>query len=85
MSCYYEDRGKMGWIFTFKLNLTLKVKVDRSTNNRDPNQGILQRWSKFGSSLERVKSCRADKQVIDTHTRTDAGNDNTWRPKLASG
>ena len=21
----------------------------------------------------------------DTHTQTDAGNDNTWRPKLASG
>ena len=32
---------------------------------------------------------RADKLVIDarmdTHTQTDAGNDNTWRPKLAWG
>ena len=31
----------------------------------------------------------ADKQVIDTHTDTDRytemGDDNTWRPKLASG
>ena len=28
-----------------------------------------------------------DKQVIDTHTDThrDAGDNNTWRPKLASG
>ena len=32
-------------------------------------------------------SYRADKPVIDTHTHghTDAGNDNTRRPKLASG
>ena len=36
-------------------------------------------------------SYRADKQVIDTHTHrhtdsyTDAGDDNTRRPKLASG
>ena len=34
-------------------------------------------------------SCCADKPVIDTHTdthtHTDAGNDNTRRPKLASG
>ena len=32
-------------------------------------------------------SYRADKQVIDTHTDryTDTGDDNTRRPKLASG
>ena len=34
-------------------------------------------------------SFRADKPVIETHTQTyghaDAGNDNTRRPKLASG
>ena len=34
-------------------------------------------------------SYRADKQVIDTHTYTDrytdTGDDNTRRPKLASG
>ena len=30
-----------------------------------------------------MTSYRADKQVIDTHT--DTGNDNTRRPKLASG
>ena len=34
-------------------------------------------------------SYRADKQVIDTHTHTDrytdSGDDNTRRPKLASG
>ena len=34
-------------------------------------------------------SSRADKLVInaltDTHTQTDAGNDNTQRPKLALG
>ena len=32
-----------------------------------------------------MTSYRADKQVIDTHTHTDTGNDNTRRPKLASG
>ena len=36
-----------------------------------------------------MMSYRADKLVIDartdTHTQTDAGNDNTRRPKLASG
>ena len=30
-----------------------------------------------------MMSYRVDKQVIDTHT--DTGNDNTRRPKLASG
>ena len=30
-------------------------------------------------------SYRADKLVIDGHTDTHAGNDNTCRPKLASG
>ena len=39
--------------------------------------------------MKRVMSYRADKLVIDTrtdtHTQTDAGNDNTQRPKLASG
>ena len=41
------------------------------------------------SQLERMMSYRADKQGVDahirTHTQTDAGNDNTRRPKLASG
>ena len=36
-----------------------------------------------------MMSYRADKQVITAHRRiykqTDAGNDNTRRPKLASG
>ena len=32
-----------------------------------------------------MTSYRADKEVIDTHTQTDTANDNTRRPKLASG
>ena len=50
--------------FDFKLNLTLKVKVDHPQNNRHLNQGVL-----------RLMSYR--KQVIDTHTHrhTDTRTD----------
>ena len=34
---------------------------------------------------EWVSNYRADKQVIDTQTQTDAGNDNNLGLKLASG
>ena len=59
-------------------------------NNRDPKPrcfaSLVQIW---WSLLEWAMSYRADKLVIDIHTRTqrptDAGDDNTRRPKLASG
>ena len=58
-------------------------------NNRDLNQGLLHLWSKFGDPslngwwiIARTSSWLTDTQ---THTHTHAGNDNTRRPKLASG
>ena len=41
----------------------------------------------FQVKIDRAMSYGADKLVIDTHTHrpTDTGNDNTRRPKLASG
>ena len=72
------------------------VKFDLEGQGQSPPKtiGILtevfytygQNW---WSSLERMMSYRADKLRVDararTHTQTDAGNDNTRRPKLASG
>ena len=86
---YGVDKLKMGLILTFKFNLTLKVKVDCPQNNRDLNQGLLHLWFKFGDpSLNWSQViARTSKWLLhtQTHTQTDAGNDNTRRPKLASG
>ena len=57
-------------------------------NNRDLNQGLLHLWSKFGDpSLNGLWVIPRTNLVTDglTDGRTDAGNDNTRRPKLASG
>ena len=58
-------------------------------NNRDLNQGLFHLWSKFGDSslngwwvIARTSWWLTDRH---THTHTHAGNDNTRRPKLASG
>ena len=58
-------------------------------NNRDLNQGLLHLWSKFGDPswngwwvITRTSSWLTHGR---THRQTDAGNDNTRRPKLASG
>ena len=60
-------------------------------NNKHLNQGVLHLWSKFGdSSLNGWwVIVRTSKWLIHTHRHmdrhTDAGDDNTQRPKLASG
>ena len=56
-------------------------------NNRDLNQGLSHLWSKFGdSSLNGWwVIARTSWWLTDRHTHTHAGNDNTRRPKLASG
>ena len=58
-------------------------------NNRDLNQGLLHLWSKSGDPslngwwvIARTSSWLMHGR---THTQTDAGNDNTRRPKLAWG
>ena len=67
-----------------KLNLTLKVKFNHPKNNRDLNQGLLHLCTKFGDpSLNRWWVIARTNLVTDG--RTDAGNDNTRRPILASG
>ena len=56
-------------------------------NNRALNQGLLHLWSKFGDpSLNSWWIiARTSSWLTDTQTHTHAGNDNTRRPKLASG
>ena len=60
-------------------------------NNRDLNQGVLHLWSKFGDpSLNgRWVIVQTSSWLIHTHTPTHrptyASDDNTRRPKLASG
>ena len=58
-------------------------------NNRDLNQGVLHLWSKFAdpSLNERWVIVRTSSWLTHTltHRPTDAADDNTRRPKLASG
>ena len=53
-------------------------------NNRDLNQGVLHLWSKFGDPSLNGWWVIARTNLV-TDGRTDRGNDNTRRPKLASG
>ena len=79
---------------TFKFNFILKVKVDtppppppkkKQKKKTEFNQGILHLCSKFGDSSfnGRWVIMWTSKWLI--HRHTDAGDDNTRRPKLASG
>ena len=63
----------------FKLNLTLKVKVDRSTKNRDLNKGLLHIWTKFGDL--RLNGSRVIVRISKwlTYTRTDRQTDTHGR------
>ena len=78
----------MGSILSLKLNLTLKVKVNCPKNNSDLNQGVLLSgpnlvilaWTVDELSLGQAHDWRTHR-----HTHIHAGNDNTRRPKLASG
>ena len=67
----------------------MTVKVNHPQNNRDLYQGLLHLWSKFGDPslngwrvIARTSSWLTHRR---TDTQTDAGNDNTRRPKLALG
>ena len=76
----------MGSILTFKLTLTLKVKVNHPTNNRDLSHVVLLLWSKFGdpglngSQVETRTSKGLMHEHMDVQTH---GNNITRRPKLA--
>ena len=64
----------MGEILTFKLNLTLKVKVNCPQNKMDLDQCLLHLWSNFGDpSLNGSRViARTSKWLTqtDTHTHT---------------
>ena len=66
----------------------VKFDIWNPENNRDLNQVILHLWSKFGDpSLNGGRViARTSWGLTHTygHTQTDAGNDNTRKPKLVS-
>ena len=86
---YSAGETRRNDILSFKLNLTLKVKVNHSPKKQDLNQSALHLWSKLGDpSLNggwaMIWKLRVDTRThIHTDTQTDARNNNTWRPKLA--
>ena len=71
----------------------MNFKVNHPQNNRDLNQGLIHLWPKFGDPsfngwwvIARTSTWLPHTQTDGrTHRQTDAGNDNTRRPKLASG
>ena len=83
--------SKWGKIWLSSSIWTWRSRSTIPKNNRDPNQGVLHLWSKFGdpSMNGRWVIVRTSSWLLHTHTRThrptDAGDDNTRRPKLASG
>ena len=88
---------KMGQVFTLKLNFTLKVKVSHFQSPPKTIEILTKVFYTFGPNLAILAwtglELSRGKQVIDTqtdthtrtHTYTDAGDDNTRRPKLATG
>ena len=76
-------------IFYFEVKFDLQVQGQLTPQTIGFNQGVLLLWSKFGdSSLNGWQViARTNKWLphTQTHTQTNAGNDNTKRPKLASG
>ena len=78
---YVVEKFKLGAIWTIKLNLTLKVKIDHSTNNRD----ILYPCSKFVDPSLKGWWAITRTNSEDGWTQKDTGNDNTQKPKVSSG
>ena len=85
--------SKWGKFLLWSLIWPWKSRSITPQNNRDLNQGLLHLWSKFGDPswnrwwvIVRTSSWLTHGRT-HTHTDrfTDAGNDNTRRPKLASG
>ena len=74
-----KDKLKIWQFFTFKINLTLKTIgiLTKLFCSCGPNLVILA-WT-------RDKLSRGQASAYRTHRQTDAANDNTRRPKLASG
>ena len=77
----YQAQAQNGVNLEFWVNFFHKVKAYRSKKNRDLNQGILRFRFKWGGPSLNGTS----KWLTHRLTDTDAGNDNTRWPKLASG
>ena len=78
-------QAQNGVNFDFDLKFDLEVQSWLpSQNNRDLNQGVLHLWSKFGDPSLNGWWVIARTNFV-TDGRTDRGNDNTRKPKLASG
>ena len=74
----------------FGQNLEIPTSTDGEwscgqAQNRDLNQDVLHVWFKFGDSSWNQSQVVARTSSWLTPTRTDVSNDNTQRPKLASG
>ena len=90
----WHAQAQHGVNFDFDRDLQGQIELSRSNwtpiipqNNRPLNQGLLHLWSKFGDpSLNGWRIItRTNSWLTDTQTHIHAGNDNTRRPKLASG
>ena len=81
-----QNEGK--FVFQVKFDLESQGR-SYPKNNRHLNQGVLYLWSKFGDSSLNGWGVivRTNKWLIHTHTdrHTDAGDDNTQRPKTGLG
>ena len=97
LTCHAQSTPKTTGILTKVLSTSGQgqspppPKKKNKQNNRDLNQGLLHLWPKFGAPswngswvIARTSSWLTHART-HTHTQTDAGNDNTRRPILASG
>ena len=80
--------SKWGKFWVWRSILPWRSRSIVPQNSRDLNQGLLHLWSKCGDPswngywvITRTSSWLTHRR---THIQTDAGNDNTRRPKLAS-
>ena len=86
----WPGQAQNGINFDFEVKFDLEGQCQSPPkNNRVLNQGLSHLWSKFGDPclnwwwvIARTSSWLTHGR---TDTQTDAGNDNTRRPKLASG
>ena len=74
-------------VICFKLNLTMKININQSQNNRDLNQGVLPLWCTFGDPgfIGSQVTAQKTSSLTQTQGQIDASNNNTRRLKLALG
>ena len=77
---YGADNIKWGYILTFKVKLTLTVKVNYSTKNRDIKQVVLQLLSKVGGpGLNGSQVIARTNKGLTWHTQaTTIAEDQNW-------